>query len=163
VVASDYPGFGQSDAPPPAQYAYTFGHLTGTIDALLEQLGIDRYTVPVRLRRSGRLPPDAGPSQAAARVDRAERQRVSHRAGQEVGGHRGVLGGLDSAPPTVVDTFLSFEATRQRHLAGTSHPDAYDPEAWDDEFAHLSWPGRPSGSVGLGRWLAGRSDGGTWR
>src|ERR1700744_2190297 len=27
VIAPDYPGFGQSDAPPPAQYAYPFAHL----------------------------------------------------------------------------------------------------------------------------------------
>ncbi|MDE2356437.1 MAG: alpha/beta hydrolase, partial [Alphaproteobacteria bacterium] len=42
----------------------------------------------------------------------------------------------------VVDAFLSYEATKQRHLAGTAHPEAYDPEAWDDEFAHLSRPGQ---------------------
>ena len=42
----------------------------------------------------------------------------------------------------VADAFLSFEATKQRHLAGTSHPDAYDPASWNNEFAHLSQPGQ---------------------
>src|SRR5271156_176165 len=27
LIAPDYPGFGQSDAPPPERYAYTFDHL----------------------------------------------------------------------------------------------------------------------------------------
>ena len=45
VVAPDFPGFGQSDAPSPAVYSYTFDHLAGTIDALLEQLKINRYTL----------------------------------------------------------------------------------------------------------------------
>ena len=27
-------------------------------------------------------------------------------------------------------------------LAGTSHPEAYDPDSWTDEFAHLSQPGQ---------------------
>ncbi|MGB6307622.1 MAG: alpha/beta fold hydrolase, partial [Steroidobacteraceae bacterium] len=46
------------------------------------------------------------------------------------------------AHPEVVDAFLSYEATKQRHLAGTSHPEAYDPASWNDEFAHLSQPGQ---------------------
>ena len=43
LIAPDYPGFGQSDAPPPSQYDYTFDHLAETTNALLEQLKIDRY------------------------------------------------------------------------------------------------------------------------
>ena len=42
VIAPDYPGFGQSDAPAPSQYRYTFDHLAQTTDHLLEQLGIGR-------------------------------------------------------------------------------------------------------------------------
>jgi pimeloyl-ACP methyl ester carboxylesterase len=45
VIAPDFPGFGQSDAPSPAAYRYTFDHLAGTIDALLAQLEITRYTL----------------------------------------------------------------------------------------------------------------------
>ena len=44
LIAPDYPGFGHSDAPPPAQFAYTFDHLAESINGLLEQLGIDRYS-----------------------------------------------------------------------------------------------------------------------
>src|SRR5580692_3085412 len=45
VIAPDYPGFGQSDALPPSQYTYTFDHLAETINALLEQLAINRYSL----------------------------------------------------------------------------------------------------------------------
>jgi pimeloyl-ACP methyl ester carboxylesterase len=38
LIAPDFPGFGQSDAPPPSSYTYTFDHLAKTIDDLLEQL-----------------------------------------------------------------------------------------------------------------------------
>ena len=41
-IAPDYPGFGQSDAPPPSQYNYTFDNLAETTNALLEQLKIER-------------------------------------------------------------------------------------------------------------------------
>ena len=42
----------------------------------------------------------------------------------------------------VVDAFLSFDATKQRHIAGTTHPELYNPDTWTDEFAHLSAPGQ---------------------
>src|SRR5271155_5419757 len=44
LIAPDFPGFGQSDAPPPSSYVYTFDNLAKTIDDLLEQLEIDKYT-----------------------------------------------------------------------------------------------------------------------
>lgn len=45
LIALDYPGFGQSEAPTPAQYRYTFDHLAETTNRLLEQLDVDRYVL----------------------------------------------------------------------------------------------------------------------
>ena len=45
LIAPDYPGFGQSEAPSSLRYRYTFDHLAETTDRLLEQLGIDRYVL----------------------------------------------------------------------------------------------------------------------
>ena len=45
-----------------------------------------------------------------------------------------------AAHPEVIDAFLSPKATEQRHTAGTSHPERYDPDTWTDEIAHLSKP-----------------------
>jgi pimeloyl-ACP methyl ester carboxylesterase len=44
LIAPDLPGFGQSDAPPPSSYAYTFDNLAKTINRLLEQLKINKCT-----------------------------------------------------------------------------------------------------------------------
>ena len=44
LIAPDFPGFGQSDAPPPSSYAYTFDNLARTINRLVEQLKINKYT-----------------------------------------------------------------------------------------------------------------------
>src|SRR5882757_1314008 len=44
LIAPDFPGFGQSDAPPPSSYVYTFDNLAKTINDLLEQLEINKYT-----------------------------------------------------------------------------------------------------------------------
>jgi pimeloyl-ACP methyl ester carboxylesterase len=45
LIAPDYPGFGQSEAPPPSRHRYTFDHLAETMGALLEQLNVDRYVL----------------------------------------------------------------------------------------------------------------------
>src|SRR5262244_4375226 len=41
VVSPDYPGFGNSDMPDPATFAYTFDRLSEVIEAWLEKIGFD--------------------------------------------------------------------------------------------------------------------------
>ena len=43
VIAPDYPGFGQSDAPDHAKFAYTFGHYADIVDTLMSELGAKTY------------------------------------------------------------------------------------------------------------------------
>jgi pimeloyl-ACP methyl ester carboxylesterase len=47
VIAPDYPGFGQSDAPDHEQFAYTFQHYADIVDGLMGQLKVDRYAMYV--------------------------------------------------------------------------------------------------------------------
>ena len=43
VIAPDYPGFGNSDMPDPANFAYTFDRLAEITARFLKQKGFDRY------------------------------------------------------------------------------------------------------------------------
>src|SRR3954452_12411065 len=45
VIAPDYPGYGQSDAPDRATFAYTFDHYAELVDGLLARLGVARYAM----------------------------------------------------------------------------------------------------------------------
>jgi len=47
IVAPDYPGYGYSDAPDRATFAYTFDHYAELVGKLTEQLGVDRYALYV--------------------------------------------------------------------------------------------------------------------
>jgi pimeloyl-ACP methyl ester carboxylesterase len=47
VIAPDYPGYGQSDAPDHTKFDYTFAHLTDIVDKLTEKVGADRYSMYV--------------------------------------------------------------------------------------------------------------------
>ena len=63
VVAPDYPGFGYSDAPPVASFAYTFDHLADLVERFTDRLGLQRYALymqdfggPVGFRVASRRP-----------------------------------------------------------------------------------------------------------
>ncbi len=47
VIAPDYPGYGQSDAPDVESFDYSFAHLTDIVDALSAELGLERYSMYV--------------------------------------------------------------------------------------------------------------------
>lgn len=142
VVAPDFPSFGQSDRPSPDVYAYTFDQLAKTVGALLAQLNINRYTLYLF---------DYG-APIGYRIILAHPERLHALVIQNGNAYDAGLGSKwgriaefwadPKSHPEVVDAFLSFEATKQRHLAGTSHPEAYDPDEWTNEFAHLTQPGQ---------------------
>ncbi|MFA5956310.1 alpha/beta fold hydrolase [Hyphomicrobium sp.] len=142
LIAPDFPGFGQSDAPPPAAYEYTFDHIATTTDHLLEKLGLRTYSLYIH---------DYG-APVGFRIMAAHPERIQALIVQNGNAYREGLGPKwakiaqywvdPKAHPEVVDAFLSFDATKTRHTAGTSHPELYNPDSWTDEFAHLSAPGQ---------------------
>jgi pimeloyl-ACP methyl ester carboxylesterase len=48
VIAPDHPGFGYSDQPPIASFAYTFDHLAEVTDDLLKSLKLDKYSIYIQ-------------------------------------------------------------------------------------------------------------------
>jgi pimeloyl-ACP methyl ester carboxylesterase len=142
LIAPDFPGFGQSDAPPPSSYAYTFDRLAETTDHLLAQLKIDRC--------SFFLHDYGGP--VGFRMMSAHPQRVRALIIQNANAYKEGLGAKwtaiaqywadPKAHPEVFDAFVSLPATEQRHTLGTSHPERYNPDTWTDEYAFLSRPGQ---------------------
>jgi pimeloyl-ACP methyl ester carboxylesterase len=142
LIAPDFPGFGHSDAPPPVVYAYTFDHLAKTIDDLLGAISVKRYSLYLH---------DYG-APVGFRIMLAHPERLRALIIQNGNAYKEGLGAKwakiaeywtdPKAHPEVVDAFLSFEATKQRHVAGTAHSERYNPDTWTDEYAHLSKQGQ---------------------
>lgn len=142
LIAPDFPGFGQSNAPTPSAYAYTFEHLAQTTSHLLEALKLDRYSLYIH---------DYG-APVGMRLILAHPERLQVLISQNGNVYQAGLGAKWStiaaywADPAehgeVVDAFLSPQSTEQRHTAGTAHPERYNPDTWTDEIAHLSRPGQ---------------------
>lgn len=142
VIAPDFPGFGQSDAPPPSAYSYTFDQLAQTTNHLLEALMIERYSLYIH---------DYG-APVGMRLILAHPERLQALITQNGNVYQAGLGAKWSkiaeywadpaAHPEVIDAFLSPVGTEQRHTLGTSHPERYNPDSWADEIVHLSKPGQ---------------------
>ena len=77
VIAPDYPGYGQSDMPDRAKFAYTFDRFGELVDGLLDQTRrLALRDVRHGLRRAGGLAIGPEASRAHHRAHRAERQRL---------------------------------------------------------------------------------------
>jgi pimeloyl-ACP methyl ester carboxylesterase len=141
LIAPDYPGFGQSESPPPSVYRYTFDHLAATINALLEQLQVGKYVLY--------LQDYGGP--VGFRVAMAHPHRVQALVIQNANIYKEGLGkkwtGIaqywenPAAHPEQLDAFVSFEGTRHRHIANSPDLERHNPENWTEEYAFLSTPG----------------------
>jgi pimeloyl-ACP methyl ester carboxylesterase len=142
LIAPDYPGFGLSDAPSPTAYTYTFDHLAQTMFDFLKKLKVEHYTLYLH---------DYG-APIGFRIILAHPDQLHALIIQNGNIYNAGLGAKwtkiteywadPKAHPEVLNAFLSFEATKERHFAGTSHPDRYDPDSWISEYANLSRPGQ---------------------
>jgi pimeloyl-ACP methyl ester carboxylesterase len=141
LVAPDYPGFGNSEAPDPDRWAYTFDHLADTVEALVDHLDLCRYGLvmhdygaPVGFRLALRRP-------------EAVDFLVIQNANAYAEGFTGVWDGLrrfwdDRTPETEapLHAFLEPDGVRWIYTEGTRDPQRISPDNWNLDLAVLARP-----------------------
>ena len=143
LVAPDYPGFGESDAPAPSQFHYTFDHLAEVVDHFTQQLGLQSYVLYQQ---------DYG-GPIGMRLAVAHPERVRAIIIQNAVAHEDGLGPAwdvrkafwrDRAAyeDKIIPGFVSEAGAKTRHLGSSPHIERYDPQTWEWEGAHLSQPGQ---------------------
>jgi pimeloyl-ACP methyl ester carboxylesterase len=142
LIAPDYPGFGHSDHPDPAVFAYTFDHIATVIDHFVSAIGLIRYSLY--------LQDYGGP--VGFRLAIAHPERLQNLIIQNAVAHEDGLGPLwatrrafwahrSAHEEALRLNLISLQATRQRHIGSDPDPSRYDPDLWSDEFAFLTQPG----------------------
>lgn len=143
LIAPDYPGFGNSAAPSPESFTYTFDNLARVMQRFTDTVGVRRYALfmqdygaPIGMRL------------AEARADAVQALIFQNGNVYEAG-----LGAMwaqrkafwaDRAAheSEVVRVHQSLGATRARHVGNDPNVLAYDPDLWMDEHAYLNRPGQ---------------------
>lgn len=143
VIAPDFPGYGNSDAPDREKFEYSFDNLAHVVDKLLEKLGIDRYALYLM---------DYG-APVGFRIATAHPERVT---GLVIQNGNAYDEGLDNpfwepikkywASKSADDRnslrgLLSREATIWQYTHGTRNSSAISPDNWNIDQPLLDRPG----------------------
>ena len=142
VVAPDYPGFGNSDIPDPATFAYTFDKISEVIEAFLKRLGyahfglfVQDYGGPVGFRIVTRNP------------QMLDWLIIQNTNAYEIGftkawdGFRGALW-KNRSPETEkpLAAFLEEDAIKGIYLFGAKDSERISPDNWRSDFGFMQRP-----------------------
>jgi len=143
VIAPDYQGFGNSDVPDPATYAYTFDGISETMEKFLAAKGFDHFGLfvqdyggPVGFRIVGRHP------------ELLDWLIIQNSNAYEEGftpawdGFRGALW-KNRSPETEkpLAAFLTRDAIKSIYLHGATHPELISPDNWESDYGFMQRPG----------------------
>lgn len=142
LIAPDYPGFGLSDSPDPATFAYTFDRIADYIERFLMVKGFDRYGLfvqdyggPVGFRLVDNNP------------DALEWLIIQNSNAYEVGftaAWDGLRNALWKNRSTETEApllgFLTRDTIRTIYLHGTKRPELLSPDTWESDIAFMQRP-----------------------
>lgn len=143
VIAPDYIGFGQSEAPSHASFTYSFDNLTSHVDGLLDQLHLTSYVLYMQ---------DYG-GPVGFRLFTAHPDRVKGFVIQNTNAYLEGVGELpkqiflplwnkrDEATEAAARGFLKPETTQFQYTVGAKNPEAISPDNWVHDQALLDRPG----------------------
>lgn len=137
AVAPDLPGFGFSDAPPVAEYDYTFDHLSQVVEDLVVSLGVKRYVLYVTDWGT-----PVGYALALRHPERVLGLVVQNGNAHEEGLHeawdapRRYWADPSEENRAALGEWMHFDGTRDEYLAGLPDDlrELQPPESW-----HLDW------------------------
>ncbi|KQT91950.1 alpha/beta hydrolase [Methylobacterium sp. Leaf469] len=142
VIAPDYPGFGESDAPDHKTFAYTFAHFADIVDELLGRLGATRYALYVM---------DYG-APVGYRLALKHPERVTALVVQNGNAYKeGLLAFWDpikaywaddsKANREALSVLVAPDTTRFQYVDGVADVSRIDPDNWRHDQALLDRPG----------------------
>lgn len=143
VIAPDYPGFGQSAAPSPSEFEYSFDNFARLMDRFTQQLGLERYALyvmdygaPVGFRLASEHP---------ERIDALIVQNGNAYM-EGIGAFWDPIKALwkdnsEANREVIRKAALTLEGTRWQYLDGVPDPTLVSPDTYTLDQAYLDRPG----------------------
>ena len=136
LIAPDYPGFGNTDTPPPGEFSYTFDHLAEVAGHFLEALGLKKYSLymqdygaPVGFRLAAKHP------------ERIQSLVIQNGNAYEEGfspawaPFRALWENRTPETEAGIAAFFAPQFTQFFYTEGTREPQNLNPDAWNmDQF-----------------------------
>jgi len=153
VIAPDHLGFGLSDAPSTANFAYTFEALSSLTASLLKQLGLTRYGIyvhdygaPIGWRLA--LDNPSAITSIITQSGNAYEEGFVPAFWEPVWAYS-----REQTPATeaVVRNGLTLDSIRWQYLTGVPDESVVSPETWQHDFALVSRPGNDLVQLALNR------------
>jgi pimeloyl-ACP methyl ester carboxylesterase len=151
VIAPDYIGFGQSDAPPVSEFDYSFENLTAHVAGLIEQLGLTSYILYMQ---------DYG-GPVGFRLFTQNPRAVAGFVIQNANAYLAGVGEMpaqiflplwekrDAASEAAARGFLAAETTKFQYQVGARNVEAISPDNWMHDQALLDRPGHDAAHLNL--------------
>jgi len=150
VIAPDYPGFGYSDQPSVADFAYTFDHLAAVTDDLLNSLKLEKYSIYIQ---------DYG-SPVGFRLFVKHPEKISAIITQNGNAYEAGLSPAwqpfrdywaDKSPANEAKLrgFLTLDTTKFQYTRGFRNPAQVSPDAWTHDQLTLDKPGNAEVQLAL--------------
>jgi pimeloyl-ACP methyl ester carboxylesterase len=142
LIAPDYPGFGKSEQPPIAQFAYTFDNFAAIIEEFLDKLGIAKFSIylmdygaPIGYRIAAKNP---------GRIDTLIVQNgCAYEEGLEtfwepIKAYWHDRENIEAE--NILRTFHSYEGLKWQYTHGVPDISVISPDNWEMDLRHLERP-----------------------
>jgi pimeloyl-ACP methyl ester carboxylesterase len=142
LVAPDYPGFGNSSAPPVDKFNYTFDHLADVIDEFAQILKLERYSLYVQDYGA-----PVGYRLAVKHPERVQALIVQNGNAYEEGlrdfwvPFRKYWKDRSAQNAEPLRKFLTYESTKLQYTSGVRNVEYISPDAWTADQYLLDRPG----------------------
>lgn len=141
LIAPDYPGYGNSDFPSPAEYEYTFDNIAATMDAFLEKKEISSYAIMMQ---------DYG-APIGFRIATKHPERVTAIINQNGNAYEEGLGkgwepiralwaNRNENTEKALLTAFTLEGLKWQYTHGTKDPEHLNPDTWQLDYLRMSRP-----------------------
>jgi pimeloyl-ACP methyl ester carboxylesterase len=138
VIAPDYPGFGNSDTPDPAHFAYTFDNLAAIVEQFLDKKGFNRFGLYVQDYGG-----PVGFRLITKRPELLEWLIIQNTNAYEIGFSE-AWGGLRHAlwldrsekNEQAVAGLLDLATVKAVYLTGSPVPELISPDSWNSDYLH---------------------------
>jgi pimeloyl-ACP methyl ester carboxylesterase len=142
LVAPDYPGYGNSSAPPADKFDYTFDNLAGVVDGFTQALKLDRYSLYVMDYGA-----PIGYRLAVKHPERVQALIVQNGNAYDEGlrefwdPFRAYWKDRSEQNAEAMKKLLTIDATKWQYTNGVRSVESIDPDAWTTDQYLLDRPG----------------------